>query len=93
MAGLARGTVPWVVRALVDWAGTVGQGMALVVWTSARERDLAVASLTEQFRGKGLKTGQIRALRLTVEEFVRAIEHSDSDVVLVLDADAVIFGA
>ena len=86
-----RGTVPWLIRALVDWTDTVGQGLALVVWKSARERDLAVSKLQARFREKNLRVEEVRGLRLTLPEFVQSIERSQADVLLVLEPEAVMF--
>ncbi len=85
---MTRGSAEWVVRAVRDWATAVGQGVGLVTYRSLAERDRALASLRQQLE-QAVST--IDASTQSASEFIEAIRGSTSEVLLVLNPEALIY--
>ena len=88
---MTRGGVPWLVRALTDWALSVGQGQALITYRSPQARNAVIEHLQRAFLAKHLKTDMLNGMQCAPMEFVSHIFRSDEDVLFVLNADRLIF--
>ena len=85
---MIRGEVPWLVRALADWAPSVGQGLALVTYRSPQARNEVIEQLQRRFpQGTAL----IDASTFAPLDFVARVAHGTEDLLVVVNADRLIF--
>ena len=88
---MTRGGVPWLVRALTDWALSIGQGQALITFRSPQARNAVISQLQRAFGAKQLRTALIDAAEFGPLEFVSRVAHGVEDVLFVLNGDRLIF--